>query len=61
VPLTYSVAGFTVGYLRGHSVIADEHAPVPFTAGALHRVIVEPEGRTWRDPAREDRAALGTQ
>jgi hypothetical protein len=61
VPFTYSVAGFTVGYLRGHSVIADEHAPFTFTAGALHRVIVEPEGRTWRDPAREDRAALGTQ
>jgi hypothetical protein len=24
-------------------------------------VIVEPEGSTWRDPAREQRAALGTQ
>ena len=61
VPFTYSVAGFTVGYLRGHSVIEEEHAPFSFTKGALHRVIVEPEGRTWRDPAREDRAALGTQ
>ena len=61
VPFTYSVAGFTVGYLRGHSVIKEEHAPFSFTKDALHRVIVEPEGRTWRDPAREDRAALGTQ
>jgi hypothetical protein len=61
VPFFYGTAGFTVGYLRGHSVIAEEHAPFAFTAGALHRVIVEPEGKTWRDPVREDRAALGTQ
>ena len=61
VPFFYGTAGFTVGYVRGHSVISSEHAPFAFTAGALHRVIVEPEGSTWRDPVREDRAALGTQ
>lgn len=61
VPFFYGTAGFTVGYVRGHSVISIEHAPFAFTAGALHRVIVEPEGSTWRDHVREDRAALGTQ
>lgn len=61
VPFFYGTAGFTVGYLRGHSVIEEEHAPFAFTAGALHRVIIEPEGSTWRDPVREERTALGTQ
>jgi len=61
VPFFYGTAGFTVGYLRGHSMIDGEHAPFTFTPGALQRVIVEPEGSTWRDPAREQRAALGTQ
>jgi arylsulfatase len=61
VPFFYGTAGFTVGYLRGHSMIDGEHAPFNFTSGALQRVIVEPEGSTWRDPAREQRAALGTQ
>ncbi len=61
VPFFYGTAGFTVGYLRGHSVVKDEHVPFTFTAGALHRVIIEPEGSTWRDPIREDRSALGTQ
>jgi len=61
VPFFYGTAGFTVGHLRGHSVISEEHAPFAFTPGALLTVVVEPEGRTWRDPAREDRAALGTQ
>ena len=65
VPFFYGTAGFTVGYLRGHSVIHEEHVPFTFTDGALHRVIIEPEGRTWRDPVLDpknvDRAALGTQ
>ena len=61
VPFFYGTAGFTVGYLRGHSVIAEEHAPFAFTPGALATVVVEPEGSTWRDPAREDRAARATQ
>jgi arylsulfatase len=61
VPFFYGTAGFTVGYLRGHSVIPGEHAPFAFTAGALHHVIVEPAGSSWRDPVREDRSALGTQ
>ena len=61
VPFFYGTAGFTVGYLRGHSVIPGEHAPFTFTAGSLHHVVVEPAGSSWRDPAREDRSALGTQ
>jgi len=61
VPFFYGTAGFTVGYLRGHSVIEEEHAPFAFTPGALLTVAVEPEGSTWRDPAREDRAARATQ
>ena len=65
VPFFYGTAGFTVGYLRGHSVIHEEHVPFAFTDGALHRVIIEPESRTWRDPVLDpknaDRAALGTQ
>ena len=65
VPFFYGTAGFTVGYLRGHSVIHEEHVPFAFTDGALHRVIIEPETRTWRDPVLDpknvDRAALGTQ
>lgn len=65
VPFFYGTAGFTVGYLRGHSVIHEEHVPFAFTNGALHRVIIEPESRTWRDPVLDpknaDRAALGTQ
>ena len=65
VPFFYGTAGFTVGYLRGHSVIHEEHVPFAFTDGSLHRVIIEPESRTWRDPVLDpknaDRAALGTQ
>ena len=61
VPFFYGTAGFTVGYLRGHSVIEEEHAPFAFTPDALLTVTVEPEGSTWRDPAREDRAARATQ
>ena len=61
VPFFYGTAGFTVGYLRGHSVIEQEHAPFAFTPGSLITVTVEPEGSTWRDPAREDRAARATQ
>jgi len=73
VPVFYGLSGFTVGYVRGTSPVPGLVAPCRVTPGALVRVIVELDPRSWRDPARgnaaaeaadpvrDDRAGLATQ
>jgi len=73
VPVFYGLSGFTVGYVRGTSPVPGIAAPCRITEGALERVIVELDPRSWRDPARgnaaaeaadpvrDDRAGLATQ
>jgi hypothetical protein len=71
VPVFYGLSGFTVGYVRGTSPVPGLKAPCRVTPGALVRVVVELDPRSWRDPGRdprpagasahEDRAGLGTQ
>jgi hypothetical protein len=51
----------TVGYLRGSSVIRGVESPFTFTDRALHRVVVVPAGRSWRNPEGDERVAMATQ
>ncbi len=60
-PITFGMEGFAVGYQRGGAVVPGWSGRLEFTPGALGRVIIEPEGRAWRDPAREDRMRAATQ
>jgi arylsulfatase len=59
--VTFGVGGFTVGYQRGSAVTPAYHGRFEITGGALVRVVIEADGRPYRDPAREERAALATQ
>ena len=61
VPVTYGPPGFTVGHQRGSPITPAYHPPFAFTPGALSAVVVEAEGRAWRDPAAEERAAMAIQ
>ena len=60
-PITYGMAGFSVGYQRGSAVTPAYEPPFTFTEHALRRVIVEPEGAPWRNPSAEERAAVAMQ
>ena len=60
-PVSFGVAGFTVGYQRGTAVTRAYEAPFAFTRGALGRVVVEVAGHPWRDPAGDARVGLATQ
>jgi arylsulfatase A-like enzyme len=60
-PITYGMAGFSVGHQRGSAITPDYEPPFSFTKDALRRVIVEPEGTPWRDPNAEERAAVAMQ
>jgi hypothetical protein len=57
----FGVFGLTVGYLRGSSVIRGVESPFTFTDRALHRVVVVPAGRSWRNPEGDERVAMATQ
>jgi arylsulfatase len=61
VPVFFGVFGLTVGYLRGSSVIRGVESPFTFTDRALHRVVVVPAGRSWRNPEGDERVAMATQ
>jgi len=60
-PLTYGVDPFAVGYQRMTPVAPELHGRAEITPGVLHSVVIEPQGRPWRDPEGEARAALATQ
>jgi arylsulfatase len=60
-PLTYGVDPFSVGRQRMTPISPALHGQADITPGVLHSVVVEPQGRPWRDPEGEARAALATQ
>jgi arylsulfatase len=60
VPVFYGLSGFTVGYVRGTSPVPGLEAPCRVTPGALVRVVVELDPRSWRDPGRADAAVRGS-
>lgn len=60
-PLTYGVDPFSVGRQRMTPISPVLHGQAEVTPGVLHSVVVEPQGRPWRDPEGEARAALATQ
>ncbi len=59
--VTYGVAGFSVGSQRGSAVTPAYTGRFAFTPGALGRVVIEPEGRSYRDPAGESAAGMAIQ
>jgi arylsulfatase len=61
VPVTFGVAGFSVGQQRGHSVTPEYESPFRFTRGRLGTVVVETAGEPWRDPPAERDAQLAIQ
>ncbi|MET0458408.1 MAG: arylsulfatase [Ilumatobacteraceae bacterium] len=60
-PVTYGIVGFTVGYQRGTSVAPTYEPPFALADGVLRSVVIEPDGREYRDPAAEERAAAAMQ
>jgi arylsulfatase len=60
-PITYGIVGFTVGYQRGTSVSPTYEVPFAISRDVLRTVIVEPDGREWRDTPAEVRAAEAMQ
>jgi arylsulfatase len=61
MPVTYGITPFSVGYQRGTAVAPDYETPFAFTPGALAEVVIEAEGRPYRDPPAEERAGLAMQ
>jgi arylsulfatase len=61
VAITLGLEGFTVGYQRGSSVTPGYDGKFEFTRGALERVVIEADGKPYRDPDAEARAALAVQ
>ena len=61
VPVTYGLVGFTVGYQRGTAVSPTYEPPFALADGVLHTVVVEPDGREYRDPPAEEQAAVAMQ
>ena len=53
--------GFTVGYLRGSSVVPGLAGACRMPEGSLRQVVFEVEGRPQRNPLAEQRAGLATQ
>jgi arylsulfatase len=60
-PVTFGMVGFTVGYQRGGAVAPAYHGRFDITAGALERVVIEADGRAYRNPEAEDRAGMAIQ
>jgi hypothetical protein len=49
--ITFGVAGFSIGHHRGSSISPAYRPPFAFTPGAVHRVVIEADGRLWHDSA----------
>jgi arylsulfatase len=60
-PITYGMAGFTVGHQRGSPITPAYEPPFAFSDGALGVVVVEAEGRAPRNPQAEQRAGQAMQ
>ena len=60
-PVTYGMTGFTVGYQAGGSICPALEGRSEVPAGVLRKVVIVPEGRPRRDPAKEIRKDLATQ
>lgn len=60
-PVTYGMIGFTVGYQPGGSICPHLDGRAEITPGVLSKVVIVPEGRPQRDPAKELRKDLATQ
>jgi len=60
-PITYGMIGFAVGYQPGGSICPALQGRAEITPGVLTKVVIEPEGRPHRDPAKELRKDLATQ
>ena len=58
---TYGMGGFTVGYQRGSGVVPGLDGRCPMPEGSLQRVVVEAEGRPYRNPEAEQRAGMAMQ
>lgn len=61
VPVTMGMQGMTVGYQRFSSIVPGYDGKHEFTSGALGRVVIETEGRAYRNPEGEQRAGLAMQ
>lgn len=61
LPVTAGMQGLTVGYQRFSSVLPGFDGKNEFTPGALRRLVIETEGRAYRDPEGEQRAGLAIQ
>ena len=59
--ITFGTIGFSVGYQRGAPVTPAYSGRYDFAPTELVRVIFEADGKPYRDPAREDRAAQAIQ
>jgi arylsulfatase len=60
-PLTYGVDPFAVGYQRMTPISPALQGRAAMPDGIIERVVVEAEGRPYRNPEAEQRAALGQQ
>ena len=61
-PVTYGIiGGFTVGYQRGTPVSPTYEPPFRLADGVLQRVVIEPDGKEYRDPPAEERAGVAMQ
>jgi hypothetical protein len=60
-PVTYGMSGFAVGYQPGAPICPALQGRAEITPGVLRKVVIVPEGRPRRDPAKELRKDLATQ
>jgi arylsulfatase len=60
-PVTYGIIGFTVGYQRGTPVSPTYKAPFRLADGVLKKIVIEPDGKEYRDPPAEERAGVAMQ
>jgi hypothetical protein len=61
VMVTFGMVGFTVGYQRGSAVTPAYDGRFQITPDSLTRVVIEADGRPYRDPEGEQRTAMAIQ
>jgi hypothetical protein len=61
VPVTFGVAPFSVGSQRSSPILPGLVGRAAITPDVVREIVIETEGRAYRDPAAEQRAALATQ
>jgi arylsulfatase len=60
-PVTYGIIGFTVGYQRGTSVSPSYEVPFRLPDGVLKKIVIEPDGKEYRDPPAEEQVEMSQQ